>query len=195
VPHAWEITPLVRGDDRGFFLEAYRADLLADATGRSFELKQGNISRSRRGVGRGIHWADLPGGQAKYFTVTSGAVVDFIVDIRVGSPTFGQWTSVELDDQNRKSVFISEGLGHLFVVTSEKAEVNYLINEYYNPAREHAVSAIDPAIGIELPVLASELVLSVQDAAAPTLAEARAAGLLPTWDASLAHYSALQPRD
>jgi dTDP-4-dehydrorhamnose 3,5-epimerase len=189
VPHAWEIVPIQRADDRGVFLELYRADLLAEATGRTFELRQGNVSVSRRGVGRGIHWADVPAGQAKYFSVLAGSVTDYIVDIRTGSPTFGSWDAVDLDDENRKAVFLSEGLGHLFVVTSESATVSYQINDYYNPTHEHAINPLDPEL--KLPV--ADLIQSPQDAAAPTLAEAGALGILPTWDACLAHYTSLEP--
>jgi dTDP-4-dehydrorhamnose 3,5-epimerase len=190
VPHAWEIAPVLRGDERGLFLESYRADLLSEATGRTFTAVQGNVSVSRRGAGRGIHFAELPGGQAKYFTVVAGSVIDFVIDIRVGSPTFGRWAAVELDDQNRKATFVSEGLGHLFVVTSESATVSYQVNAYYNPEREHAVSALDPVIDLPIPVAAADLVLSPQDIAAPTLAEARASGVLPTWEGALAAYAA-----
>jgi dTDP-4-dehydrorhamnose 3,5-epimerase len=190
VPHAWVVEPLVRHDDRGFFLESYRADILAEATGRTFDLKQANVSRSRYGVARGIHFADVPHGQAKYFMVSAGSVVDFVVDIRVGSATFGQWDAVELDAENRKALFISEGIGHLFVVTSESADVNYLINEYYDPPREHAVDALDPAIGLALPIPAADIVLSAQDAVAPTLADAAATGILPSWSDCLALYKA-----
>jgi dTDP-4-dehydrorhamnose 3,5-epimerase len=193
VPHAYEISPILRGDDRGVFLESYRADLLAEATGRAFLLRQGNISVSKHGVARGIHYAEVnepPTGQAKYFTVVVGSVVDFVVDIRVGSPTFGTWDSVELDDQNRKAVFLSEGLGHLFVVTSETVTVSYLTNDVYRPDREHGLSPLAADIGLDLPLPSSELILSAQDAAAPTLTAAREAGLLPTWDASLATYAA-----
>jgi dTDP-4-dehydrorhamnose 3,5-epimerase len=190
VPHAWEIAPVLRGDDRGLFLESYRSDLLAEATGRHFTVVQGNVSVSRRGVGRGIHFAELPGGQAKYFTVVAGSVVDFVVDIRVGSPTFGTWAAVELDDQNRKATFVSEGLGHFFVVTSESATVSYQVNAFYNPARESTVSVLDPVLDLAIPVPAADLVLSPQDVAAPTLAEAQAGGVLPTWEAALATYAA-----
>ncbi len=195
MPHAWEITPIIRRDDRGFFLESYRADLLAEATGRTFDLRQGNVSSSRRGVARGIHYADVPDGQAKYFMVTSGSVTDFVVDLRVGSPTFGQWDAVELDADNRRALFISEGLGHLFIVTSERADVSYLVNEYYNPPREHSVSPLDPAIGLELPIPADELVFSAQDASAPTLAEAQASGILPGWADCLALYERRAPAE
>jgi dTDP-4-dehydrorhamnose 3,5-epimerase len=96
---------------------------------------------------------------------------------------------VELDDQNRKAVFLSEGLGHLFVVTSDSATVSYQINDYYNPTHEHSVSPLDPALG--LPV--ADLILSAQDAAAPTLSQAQDLGILPDWDACLAHYQSLEP--
>jgi dTDP-4-dehydrorhamnose 3,5-epimerase len=192
VPHAYEITPLVRRDDRGFFLESYRGDLLAEATGRGFDLVQGNTSRSAHGVARGIHWADVPRGQAKYFTVARGAVVDYMVDIRVGSPTFGVWDSVALDDENRKAVFISEGIGHLFIVTSETADVSYLVNERYDPQREHTLNALDPALDLRLPL--PDIQLSERDAAAPTLADAAAEGLLPSWDECLALYAELAVR-
>jgi dTDP-4-dehydrorhamnose 3,5-epimerase len=188
VPYAWEIDPVLRTDDRGIFLELYRADLLSEATGRSFDLRQGNISVSKRGVGRGVHWADVPAGQAKYFTVVAGSVVDYVVDIRVGSPTFGRWDSVELDDENRKAVFISEGIGHLFVVTSESATVSYQTNDYYNPTREHAITPLDPALA--LPV--DDLILSPQDVMAPSLAEAEMRGILPTWENCLAQYASLR---
>jgi dTDP-4-dehydrorhamnose 3,5-epimerase len=189
VPHAWEFSPIVRGDDRGTFLESYRADLLEDATGRRFNLRQANLSMSSRGVARGIHFSDVPYGQAKYVTVASGSVLDIAIDIRVGSPTFGQWDAVELNDVNRKALFLSEGLGHMFVVTSASATVFYLTNDVYRPEREHAVAALDPDIGIEFPVPPSELVLSPRDEAAPSLSQAREAGLLPTWQDALDRYA------
>jgi dTDP-4-dehydrorhamnose 3,5-epimerase len=193
VPSAYEISPILRGDDRGVFLESYRADILAEATGRSFDLRQGNISVSKRGVARGIHTArvdEAPTGQAKYFTVVVGSVVDFVVDIRVGSPTYGTWDAVELDDANRKAVFISEGLGHLFVVTSESATVSYLTNDVYRPEREFGLTPLDAELALAFPVPVDELIFSPQDAAAPTLAAAREAGILPTWEACLATYAA-----
>jgi dTDP-4-dehydrorhamnose 3,5-epimerase len=187
VPHAWEITPVLHEDDRGLFLESYRADLLAEATGRGFELRQGNVSVSKRGVARGIHWADVPGGQAKYVTVVAGSVTDYIVDIRIGSPTFGEWDSVELDDRSRHAVFLSEGLGHLFVVTSETATVSYFVNDLYNPGREHAVTPLDGELALPL----GDVILSPQDAAAASLGEARERGILPDWHDCLAHYASL----
>ncbi|MEU7383507.1 MULTISPECIES: dTDP-4-dehydrorhamnose 3,5-epimerase [unclassified Streptomyces] len=174
---AWEVSPRIHRDDRGRFLEWYRADGLEDAAGRGFRLAQANMSVSARGVIRGIHFADAPPGQAKYVTCVRGAVFDVIVDIRVGSPTFGQWTGVELDDTAHRAVLISEGLGHGFCALTPDACVAYLCSTPYAPEREHTVHALDPALGIDWP--AADPVLSPRDEAAPTLAEARAARLLP----------------
>jgi dTDP-4-dehydrorhamnose 3,5-epimerase len=188
VPHAYEVTPVQHADSRGVFLEWFKADAFEAATGRSFDLRQSNLSVSKRGVVRGIHFADVPLGQAKYVTAVAGSVTDFIVDLRVGSPTFGEWDSVELDDVSRRCVFIGEGLGHLFVATSESATVSYLTTDVYRPGKEHGVHPLDAEIGLPLPEGA---LLSDKDAAAPTLAQALAAGILPQWDDCLDLYSAV----
>lgn len=141
-------------------------------------------SVSRRGVVRGIHFADVPPSQAKYVTVTHGAVVDFVVDIRVGSPTFGQWDSVVLDTVDRRALYIAEGLGHCFVALTDDAAVSYLVSEVFAPQREHGITPLDEAIGLDLPFARDELLLSEKDIAAPTLLEAQREGLLPTWEAS-----------
>jgi len=177
---AFEITPRLWSDDRGTFLEWYRSDLLADL-GVTFELRQANSSVSRRGVVRGIHFADVPPGQAKHVTVTHGSALDIVVDIRVGSPTFGRWDSVLLDTVDRRAIYLAEGLGHAFLALEDDTTVSYLVSGHYDPAHEHAVSPIDPALGIDLPIPAAELVISEKDAAAPTLAEALASGILPRW--------------
>jgi len=179
----------MHADDRGIFLEWYRFDLLEEWVGHAFDLRQANMSSSVRGVLRGIHYADVPPGQAKYVTAVHGSVIDYIVDLRVGSPTFGQWDSVELNDQDRRAVYIPEGLGHAFVATSETAVVSYLVNDVYRPGAEHAVNPLDPAIGLELPFAPSELVLSAKDGAAPSLEEARAEGSLPVWNGGNPHAS------
>ncbi len=191
IPDAWEITPVVRGDDRGVFLEWYRFDRLEEAAGRSIELRQANTSVSKRGVVRGIHFADIPPSQAKYVTAMHGAVLDFIVDIRVGSPTFGQWDSVVLDDTDRRAVFLSEGLGHAFVALTDDAVVSYLVTDTYAPTREHGISPSDPSIALVFPPEAGEPLLSPKDLEAPSLEEAVAAGLLPTWEDAKAFYAAL----
>jgi dTDP-4-dehydrorhamnose 3,5-epimerase len=176
---AFEITPVQRGDARGTFLEWYRFDHLAAEVGHSLRLAQANISVSAPGVVRGIHFADVPPGQAKYVTCTRGSLLDVIVDIRVGSPTFGRWESVLLDDVERRCVYIAEGLGHGFCAMSDNATLTYLCSETYNPAGEHSVHPLDPELGIVWPTEAPRL--SERDAAAPTLAEAREQGMLPDY--------------
>ena len=189
IADAWEITPVPWPDDRGLFLESFRHDTLEQATGRRFELKQGNTSVSRRGVVRGIHFADTPPGQAKYVSVAHGAGIDFVIDIRVGSPTFGQWDSVLLDSEARRSVFISEGLGHAFVALTDDATLTYLVSSTYNPAAEHDLTPLDPEIGLVFPAELGEPVLSSKDLAAPTLAELLAAGALPDYAELTAFYA------
>ena len=191
IPDAWEVTPLVRGDDRGSFLEWYRFDRLEEAAGRSIDLRQANTSVSMRGVVRGIHFADIPPSQAKYVTAMHGAVLDYIVDIRIGSPTFGQWDSVVLDDTDRRAVFLSEGLGHAFVALTDDAVVSYLVTETYAPTREHGISPSDSTIALVFPPEAGEPLLSPKDLEAPSLEEAVAAGLLPTWEDAKAFYAAI----
>jgi dTDP-4-dehydrorhamnose 3,5-epimerase len=181
VPDAYELTPVQRTDDRGVFLEWYRFDEIQEAVGHPLDLRQANMSVSKRGVVRGIHFADVPRGQAKHVKAVSGAVLDFIVDIRVGSPTFGQWDSVRLDTETHRAVYISEGLGHCFVALTDDAAVTYLVSDVYNPSGEHGIDPLDPEIGLVFPEEAGEPLLSPKDLDAPTLAEAAAAGLLPTW--------------
>ena len=139
---------------------------------------------------RGIHFADVPPSQAKYVTCPSGALLDVVVDIRVGSPTFGQWDSVLLDEKDRRAVYVSEGLGHVFMALTEGAVVSYLCSAGYAPAREHGVHPLDPAIGIDWPADIAPL-LSPKDEAAPTLAQAKDAGLLPSYDECQAFYRSL----
>jgi dTDP-4-dehydrorhamnose 3,5-epimerase len=191
IPDAYEITPRQHSDERGVFLEWYRFDRLEETVGHSLSLRQGNTSVSRRGVVRGIHFADIPIGQAKYVTVPFGVAIDFVVDIRVGSPTFGHWDSVLLDDVTRRAVYISEGLGHCFVALSEGTVLNYLVSDVYNASREHAINPLDPEIGIVFPLDVEELLLSSKDTEAPGLAAANADGMLPNWDDLKALYQSL----
>jgi dTDP-4-dehydrorhamnose 3,5-epimerase len=191
VPDAFEFTPRQHRDDRGVFLEFFKAGPLFDAVGHPLSLAQANCSVSSRGTLRGIHFAQLPPGQAKYVTCVAGAGLDVIVDIRVGSPTFGEWDAAVLDETDRRAVYVAEGLGHAFVALSDNATLIYLCSDVFKPSREHGVHPLDPAIGIELPRDVSPL-LSPKDAAAPTLAEAQAQGLLPSYDECQAHYAALR---
>ncbi len=184
---AWEITPRQLGDPRGVFLEWFKAGPLREKVGHTLALGQANLSVSAAGVVRGIHFADVPPGQAKYVTCAKGAVLDVIVDIRVGSPTFGRWDSVLLDDETRRAVYISEGLGHAFMSLEDGSTVIYLCSTPYAPEREHGVHPLDPVVGIAWPsrrrdgsLITAEL--SEKDAAATTLSEAASSGLLPTFD-------------
>ncbi len=180
-------TPEIHGDDRGAFLEWFKEDQVAAATGHGMKLAQANCSISSRGVLRGIHFADVPPGQAKYITCVSGTILDVVVDLRTGSPTFGQWDSVELNDRTRKAVYLAEGLGHGFLTLSESATVVYLCSEPYNPGHEHGIDPFDAALGIDWPL--SSFSLSAKDEAAPSLAEALEAGLLPAYDECQAYYA------
>jgi dTDP-4-dehydrorhamnose 3,5-epimerase len=195
IPDAFEVTPKQFGDDRGVFLEWYRFDRLEEAVGHRLDLAQANTSVSRRGVVRGIHFADVPPSQAKYVTTTHGAILDFVVDIRVGSPTFGRWDSVLLDDQDRRALYIAEGLGHCFVALTDDATVSYLVSSTFDADREHGIDPLDPEIGLDFPEAAGELLLSPKDTAAPSLAQAAASGLLPTWEATRAYYDALNDKE
>src|SRR6476619_6423858 len=177
---AWTFTPALHRDDRGYFLEWFQAGELSESLGYRPEIAQANCSVSRRGVVRGVHFASVPPGQAKYVTCVSGAVLDVIVDVRVGSPSYGHWEAVRLDDTSRRAVFLAEGLGHAFTAISDEATVIYLCSTPYSPGREHGVHPLDPDIGIEWPTDAKP-VLSGKDAAAPTLEQARQAGLLPAY--------------
>jgi dTDP-4-dehydrorhamnose 3,5-epimerase len=181
---AWKIVPARHGDSRGLFLEWYRFDRLGEAVGHELRLAQANMSVSARGVVRGIHFADVPPGQAKYVTCVRGAVLDTVVDLRVGSPTFGRWEGVLLDDADRHAVYIAEGIGHGFCALSDEATLVYLCSQTYAPGREHSVHPLDADLGIEWP--ADSPVVSHRDAAAPTLAEALASGLLPDYAECLA---------
>ena len=188
VPGAWEITPALHGDPRGVFLEWFQGAPFAEAAGHPLTLAQANMSVSAAGVLRGIHFADVPPGQAKYVTCVKGAVLDVVVDIRTGSPTYGTWDAVLLDDADLRAIYLSEGLGHAFLSLEDGSTVVYLCSTPYAPGREHGIHPLDPAIGIEWPTTARDgspltVQLSVKDEAAPLLADAADQGLLPTWAA------------
>jgi dTDP-4-dehydrorhamnose 3,5-epimerase len=188
---AWIFTPHVLLDNRGNFHEWFRnADFFGDL-GYHFEVAQANCSVSHRGVIRGTHFTEVPPGQAKYVVCVSGAVMDVVVDIRVGSPTYGRWVAVQLDDETRRAVFLSEGLGHAFVALSGQATVMYLCSTPYAPAIEHSVHPLDPAVGISWPA-DLPAILSEKDAAAPSLEDAARAGLLPAYSDCVAHAARLR---
>lgn len=191
VPDAWVCTPRQFPDDRGRFLEWFRGDLLAAEIGRRFDVVQANHSVSRRGVVRGVHYADVPPGQAKYVYCSRGAVLDVVIDIRAGSPTFGRSVAVQLDDVDRRGVFIAEGLGHAFCALSETADVTYLVSTEYRPGAEHGVDPLDAELGLTWPVPDDELVISPKDTEAPSLADALRDGLLPSYETCREWYAKL----
>jgi dTDP-4-dehydrorhamnose 3,5-epimerase len=178
---AWVLEPKIFPDARGSFHEWFRGADFREATGHDLQLAQANCSVSSRGTLRGIHFADVPPSQAKYVKCVRGAVLDVIVDIRVGSPTYKQWEIVRLDDETHHAVYLSEGLGHAFFALTDDATVVYLCSEGYAPQREHGINPLDPDLAITWPE-GIEPLLSPKDAEAPTLAEAEAQGLLPSYE-------------
>lgn len=195
LPGVWVNTPRIFPDDRGTFLEWFRADDVTEKLGYPLDIPQANLSTSREGVVRGIHYADVPPGQAKYITCVVGRVLDIIVDLRRGSPTFGRHLMVELSAGNRRGLFLPVGIGHGFVVPAgtASATVCYVVSEGYNPDAEHGVSPLDPALGIDWSlagVAEDALVLSDRDREAPTYGELEASGVgAAVGSASLPSYS------
>ncbi|MCF8550237.1 MAG: dTDP-4-dehydrorhamnose 3,5-epimerase [Pontimonas sp.] len=181
---AYSIANTLHRDDRGEFVEWFRADRLHDDTGLSFHTVQANLSVSEKGTVRGIHYADVPPGQAKYVMCVAGAIRDFVIDIRVGSPTFGTWASVDLDATSRNAVVLDVGLGHAFVALEPNTVVTYLVTDVYKPHAEHAINPLDSDVALEFPLADSALLLSPKDQAAPTLAQASQEGRLPVWQGS-----------
>jgi dTDP-4-dehydrorhamnose 3,5-epimerase len=188
---AWAFTPSIHRDDRGSFHEWFRGSEFAETLGYPLDIAQANCSVSRHGVIRGIHFAEVPPGQAKYVSCVGGAILDVVVDLRVGAPTYAAWAAVQLDDENRRAVFLSQGLGHAFMALSEQATVLYLCSTPYAPGREHSVDALDPDIGIEWPVEVKPI-LSDKDAAAPSLRTAQSAGILPDYARCLSYTAQLR---
>ena len=181
IPGSWLFTPTLHHDDRGVFCESFTQDSFNESVGHPLIVKQTNVSVSSRGTLRGIHFADVPRGQAKYVKCYDGRILDVVVDIRIGSPTFGQWETFELDSESHEALYIAEGLGHAFCALSDNATVGYMCSEPYAPEREHGVHPLDPDLSIEWPG-GLDFHLSARDAAAPSLATAVKAGILPKWD-------------
>lgn len=165
---AFVAEPNIYPDNRGAFNEWFKASEFEQAIGYPFDLQQSNISHSKKGVLRGLHYADVPPGQAKFVTCMSGAIWDVVFDIRVGSPTYGKWFAVELNAENRKSLYLPIGVAHGFL-TLEDSTVAYLVSSEYEPALEHG---IDPfCVGIDWPE--ADYILSEKDQEAPALKDAQ----------------------
>ncbi|SCX51828.1 dTDP-4-dehydrorhamnose 3,5-epimerase [Klenkia marina] len=191
VPDAYVVDLVTHGDSRGGFTEWYRTDVLTDAVGHGVDLAQANHSVSARGALRGVHFALVPPGQAKYVYCPAGRVLDVVVDVRVGSPTFGTVDAVELGGERPRAVYLSEGLGHAFVSLEDRSSVTYLLSSAFSPGREFGIHPMDPDLDLPWPKDV-EFELSAKDTAAPTLEEARQQGLLPTMEQCTARYDELR---
>ncbi|MDA9787084.1 dTDP-4-dehydrorhamnose 3,5-epimerase [Pontimonas sp.] len=178
---AFEISNIVHGDERGEFVEWFRADRIKEQTGLDFSTIQANLSVSQRGTVRGIHFADVPPGQAKYVMCPTGSIRDYVVDIRVGSPTFGRWESVTITAKDRNAILLDVGLGHAFVALEEETTVTYLVTDHYKPQSEHAINPQDSDLALEFPFGEHELLISDKDRKAPSLADSLSRGRLPKW--------------
>ena len=166
---AWLYESSVFGDSRGYFTEWFKEDLVAKTTNRSLDISQANLSKSKRGVVRGIHFSIAKSGQAKWITCVSGKIWDVVIDIRPNSPTFKKWVSVELDEASGKSVLIGEGLGHAFLALEDDTIISYLLSSPYSPNEELSINPRDPQIAIHWPL--KELLFSPKDESAPYLDE------------------------
>jgi dTDP-4-dehydrorhamnose 3,5-epimerase len=163
------IQPKVFGDERGFFSETYRRNEFAEL-GINEEMVQDNHSRSSYGIVRGMHF-QVGRGAAKLVRVGRGTIVDVLVDLRRGSPTFGEWEAFELSDENMRTLYAPVGFAHGFCVTSDLADVFYKQDAYYNDKTEKGISYRDPGVGIDWPIPTEDLKPSQRDTDAPTLAE------------------------
>jgi dTDP-4-dehydrorhamnose 3,5-epimerase len=180
---SWVFTPKKFPDERGSFHEVFKLPLLSETLGFGFEVKQVNQSVSKAGVIRGIHWADVPPGQAKYVFCSKGSIWDVVVDIRVGSPTFGQFDGEVLTAENGKCVLIKEGLGHVFLSLEDDTVVNYLCSEPFSPTTEHGINPLDKGLAIpfESMISGSRFEVSLKDNESPTLHQSYIGNILPLY--------------
>ena len=167
-------------DGRGFFYESFRNEIAKKYFGREFSIKQSNTSVSKKGSVRGIHYALVPPSQAKYVQCQKGSIVDYIIDVRVGSPTFSQFVEVELSATYPQAIFIEEGLAHAFVALEHETVVTYFVSENYNPEREKGINPFDSDLNIKWPDI--NLELSEKDKLAISLKETQVQNLLPMFD-------------
>ena len=177
---SWKIEFQKFDDNRGFFYESFKEEDFKKLIGRSLNIKQTNTSSSSKGSVRGIHYALVPPSQAKLVQCQRGSIKDYVIDIRVGSPTYGQFEEIELNENSASAVFIEEGLAHAFVALENQTVVTYFVTEKYNPEREKGINPFDKTLNVKWPDL--ELILSEKDKQAISLEEAMNQGLLPSFD-------------
>ena len=177
---SWKLDFQRFDDNRGYFYESFKEEDFNTHIGRDFKIKQTNTSSSSKGSVRGIHFAMLPPSQAKLVQCQRGSIRDYIIDTRVGSPTFGEFEVVELGENSASAVFIEEGLAHAFVALENHTVVTYYVSEKYNPEREKGINPFDKTLNVKWPDL--ELIISEKDKQAISLDESKAQGLLPNYD-------------
>jgi len=171
IPDIFVIEPKVHGDQRGYFVETFRQDKFEEAIGYTVNFIQDNESKSNRGVLRGLHFQLAPYAQSKLVRVIEGSVLDVAVDIRKGSPTFGQHVAVELSGENKKQMFVPRGFAHGFVVLSDTATFAYKVDNYYSPECDRGLAFDDAQLNIDWPFVREQLLLSEKDLKQPSLAE------------------------
>jgi len=167
------IEPTIHGDDRGYFIETFRQDLLEEAIGYRVNFVQDNESKSTKGVLRGLHYQLPPYTQAKLVRVIEGSVLDIVLDIRKSSSTFGQHVSLELTAQNKRQLFVPHGFAHGFVTLSDSTTFAYKVDNYYLPEHDRGIAFDDEQLKINWQLLAEELQLSDKDKTHPSLANAK----------------------
>ena len=177
---SWKIEFQKFDDNRGFFYESFKEEDFKNQIGRNLNIKQTNTSSSSKGSIRGIHYALVPPSQAKLVQCQRGSIKDYVIDIRVGSPTFGQFEEIELNENSASAVFIEEGLAHAFAALENQTVVTYFVTEKYNPEREKGINPFDKTLNVKWPDI--ELILSEKDKQTISLEEAKNQGLLPTFD-------------
>jgi dTDP-4-dehydrorhamnose 3,5-epimerase len=177
---SWKIDFQRFDDNRGYFYESFKEEDFKTHIGRDFKIKQTNTSSSSKGSVRGLHFAMVPPSQAKLVQCQRGSIRDYVIDIRVGSPTFGKFEVVELGENSASAVFIEEGLAHAFVALENQTVVTYYVTEKYNPERENGINPFDKTFNVKWPDI--ELLLSEKDKQAISLDESKAQGLLSNYD-------------
>ncbi|WP_221350497.1 dTDP-4-dehydrorhamnose 3,5-epimerase family protein [Streptomyces beigongshangae] len=181
VEGAFEFTPEVHSDRRGLFVSPLQEEPFLSVVGRPFRVAQTNHSRSAKGVLRGLHFTTAPPGQAKYVHCARGSALDVVVDIRLGSPTFGAWDAIAMDSGTFRAAYFPEGVGHAFLALEEDTVMSYLVSTPYRAELELAVDPLDPRLALPWPD-DLEFIVSDRDLSAPSLAEAQAKGLLPRYE-------------
>jgi dTDP-4-dehydrorhamnose 3,5-epimerase len=171
IPDVWVIEPTVHGDERGYFMETFRQDKFEKAIGYPINFVQDNESRSTKGVLRGLHFQLPPHAQSKLVRVIEGTVLDIAVDIRKGSPSFGQHVAVKLSCENKRQMFIPRGFAHGFLVLSEVATFTYKVDNYYSPECDRGLAFDDVSLGINWGLSISEISLSPKDMKQPKLSQ------------------------